>query len=71
MKNRVHESGYYEDSDLEVVYEEYVVCDDMRCDSGSYGSLSTAITYLEVTDSPASPDPEPDEIMIKISGSGI
>lgn len=59
MKNPEHESGYFEDgSDVEIIFEENPSSDDNRkCKkSGSY-ELSKAIRQLDVTDSPASPEP--------------
>ncbi|XP_015125909.1 ribosomal protein S6 kinase alpha-5 isoform X1 [Diachasma alloeum] len=61
MKNPEHESGYFEDgSDVEIVFEENAVGDERKWGSGSYG-LSKAIRQLDVTDSPASPEPVEDE----------
>lgn len=57
MKNPEHESGYFEDgSDVEIVFEDNIVGDEKKYGSGSYG-LSKAIRQLDVTDSPASPEP--------------
>ncbi|XP_044577160.1 ribosomal protein S6 kinase alpha-5-like isoform X1 [Cotesia glomerata] len=52
-----HESGYFEDgSDVEIVFEDTSIGDGRKWGSGSSG-LSKAIRKLDVTDSPASPDP--------------
>ncbi|XP_057323116.1 ribosomal protein S6 kinase alpha-5-like isoform X1 [Microplitis mediator] len=52
-----HESGYFEDgSDVEIVFEDNSAGDGRKWGSGSSG-LSKAIRKLDVTDSPASPDP--------------
>lgn len=57
MKNPEHESGYFEDcSDVEIVFEENAAGDERKCDSGSYG-----LSKLDVTDSPASPEPAEEE----------